>query len=197
MKMKSDFLLAGVGGQGTLLASDVLVEVGSRAGYEAKKSEIHGMAQRGGSVTSHVRWGEKVYSPFIGQGEADYFLAFEKLEAMRQVEAVRPGGVIIVNDYRIAPVSVSSGGAQYPDDEQIRAALLTVSSQVHFVPGIALAEELGNTRTSNVVLLGALSHFLDVPDEIWLEALVARVPARFVDVNKAAFLRGRDAVSGR
>jgi indolepyruvate ferredoxin oxidoreductase, beta subunit len=197
MKTKKDFLLAGVGGQGTLLASDILVEVGSRAGYEAKKSEIHGMAQRGGSVTSHVRWGEHVYSPFISKGEADYFLAFEKLEAMRQVEAVRPGGIIIVNDYRIAPVSVSSGGAEYPDDERIRQALLTVSSEVHFVPGIALATELGNTRTSNVVLLGALSKFLDVADEIWLEALTARVPARFVEVNKAAFLRGRDAVSGK
>jgi indolepyruvate ferredoxin oxidoreductase, beta subunit len=197
MKTKKDFLLAGVGGQGTLLASDILVEVGSRAGYEAKKSEIHGMAQRGGSVTSHVRWGEQVYSPFISKGEADYFLAFEKLEAMRQVEAVRPGGIIIVNDYRIAPVSVSSGGAEYPDDERIRQALLTVSSEVHFVPGLALATELGNTRTSNVVLLGALSKFLDVPDEIWLEALAARVPARFVEVNKAAFLRGRDAVSGQ
>jgi indolepyruvate ferredoxin oxidoreductase, beta subunit len=197
MKTKKDFLLAGVGGQGTLLASDILVEVGSRAGYEAKKSEIHGMAQRGGSVTSHVRWGEQVYSPFISKGEADYFLAFEKLEAMRQVEAVRPGGIIIVNDYRIAPVSVSSGGAEYPDDELIRQALLTVSSEVHFVPGIALATELGNTRTSNVVLLGALSKFLDVADEIWLEALTARVPARFVEVNKAAFLRGRDAVSGK
>lgn len=197
MKEKRDFLLAGVGGQGTLLASDVLVEVGSRAGYEAKKSEIHGMAQRGGSVTSHVRWGEKVYAPFIGKGEADYFLAFEKLEAIRQVEAVRPGGIIIVNDYRIAPVSVSSGGAEYPDDERIRQTLLTVSPEVHFVPGIALAEELGNTRTSNVVLLGALSRFLDVPVDAWLEALVARVPARFVEINKAAFLRGQEAVSGR
>jgi indolepyruvate ferredoxin oxidoreductase, beta subunit len=197
MKPKRDFLLAGVGGQGTLLASDVLVEVGSRDGYEAKKSEIHGMAQRGGSVTSHVRWGEKVYSPFIGKGEADYFLAFEKLEAIRQVEAVRPGGIIIVNDYRIAPVSVSSGGAEYPSDERIRQALMSVSSEVHFVPGVTLAEEVGNARTSNVVLLGALSQFLDVPADVWLEVLAARVPQRFVDLNKAAFLRGRDAVIGR
>jgi indolepyruvate ferredoxin oxidoreductase beta subunit len=191
---KRDFLLAGVGGQGTLLASDVLVEVGSRAGYEVKKSEIHGMAQRGGSVTSHVRWGEKVYSPFIGKGEADYFLAFEKLEAVRHVDSVRPGGIIVVNDYRISPVSVSSGGAQYPDDDTVRRILQQVSPEVHFVPGIALAEELGNARTSNVVLLGALSKFLDIAPEVWLEALVTRVPQRFIDVNEKAFLRGRETV---
>jgi indolepyruvate ferredoxin oxidoreductase beta subunit len=194
MRAKKDFLLAGVGGQGTLLASDVLVEVGSHAGYEAKKSEIHGMAQRGGSVTSHVRWGEKVYSPFIGKGEADYFLAFEKLEAVRHVESLRPGGIIIVNDYRISPVSVSSGGAEYPDDARVRSILEQVSPEVHFIPGLALAGELGNTRISNVVLLGALSRFLDVPVEIWIEALAARVPQRFIDINEQAFRRGRETV---
>lgn len=194
MRQKRDFLLAGVGGQGTILASDVLVDVGGRIGYDAKKSEIHGMAQRGGSVTSHVRWAETVYAPFIGEGEADYFLAFEKLEAVRHVSALKPGGLIIVNDYRIPPVSVSSGGAEYPTDEVVFQLLQQVSSDIHFVSGIRIAEELGNVRTGNVVLLGALSKFLDVPEDIWLEALVTRVPERFIDINKQAFLQGRKAV---
>lgn len=194
MEDKRDFLLAGVGGQGTILASNVLVGVGSRAGYQAKKSEIHGMAQRGGSVTSHVRWGEEVHSPFIGKGEADFFLAFEKLEAMRHVHAMKRGGVIIVNDYRIPPVSVSSGGAEYPDDSTVRSTLQQVSADVHFIPGVQIAEDLGNVRISNVVLLGALSKFLDVPLETWLEALTERVPERFIDVNWQAFRRGREAI---
>lgn len=194
MRQKNDFLLAGVGGQGTILASDVLVDVGGRIGYDAKKSEIHGMAQRGGSVTSHVRWAEEVYAPFIGEGEADYFLAFEKLEAVRHVSSLKPGGIIIVNDYRIPPVSVSSGGAEYPTDEVVRQLLQQVSSDIHFVSGIRIAEELGNARTSNVVLLGALSKFLDVSEDIWLEALAKRVPERFIDINKQAFLQGRKIV---
>jgi indolepyruvate ferredoxin oxidoreductase beta subunit len=194
MEGKWDFLLAGVGGQGTILASNVLVSVGSRAGYQAKKSEIHGMAQRGGSVTSHVRWGEEVHSPFIGKGEADYFLAFEKLEAMRHVHGMKPGGVIIVSDYRIPPVSVSSGGAEYPNDSTVRSTLQQVSTDVHFISGSQIAEDLGNVRISNVVLLGALSRFLDVPLKTWLEALAERVPERFIDINKKAFVRGREAI---
>ena len=194
MDKKQDFLLAGVGGQGTILASDVLVGVGSRVGFDAKKSEIHGMAQRGGSVTSHVRWGDKVFSSFIGEGEADYFVAFEKLEAARHVSGLKPGGAIVVNDYRIPPVSVSSGGAEYPDDDAILKALRSVSPDIHIIPGIQIAEEVGNVRTSNVVLLGALSRFLDVAEDIWLEVLAGRVPERFIEINKQAFLRGRDAI---
>ena len=194
MDKKQDFLLAGVGGQGTILASDVLVGVGSRVGFDAKKSEIHGMAQRGGSVTSHVRWGDKVFSSFIGEGEADYFVAFEKLEAARHASGLKPGGAIVVNDYRIPPVSVSSGGAEYPDDDAILKALRSVSPDIHIIPGIQIAEEVGNVRTSNVVLLGALSRFLDVAEDIWLEVLAGRVPERFIEINKQAFLRGRDAI---
>ena len=194
MEDAKDFLLAGVGGQGTILASDVLMAVGSLAGYETKKSEIHGMAQRGGSVTSHVRWGPVVYSPYIGKGEADYFLAFEKLEAFRHVASVRLGGLIIVNDYSIPPVSVSSGGAEYPSDEAVQSALRRVSDSIYFVPGVRLADELGNVRISNVVLLGALSRFLNIAPEIWLEALSGRVPERFVEINKQAFWKGRESV---
>ncbi len=190
---KHDFLLVGVGGQGTILASDVLAAAGLRAGYDVKKSEVHGMAQRGGSVTSHVRWAEQVYSPLIGRGEADLMLAFEKLEAVRFAGLLRPGAVVVVNDYAIPPVSVSIGGDSYPTDEEVRTALASVSPHVHFLPGIALAEKLGNARVNNVVLLGALSHFAEVDVEHWLSALAERVPARTLEINRAAFLAGRAA----
>ncbi|MDH7486305.1 MAG: indolepyruvate oxidoreductase subunit beta [Anaerolineae bacterium] len=190
-----NFLLAGVGGQGTILASDVLAQVGVRVGYEAKKAEVHGMAQRGGSVVSHVRWGEKVYSPLTAKGEVDILVAFEKLEALRTVEFLRPGGTVLVNDQAIIPITVTSGGAEYPDDERIRAVLAQVTDDVRWVDGIAIAGELGNARVANVVLLGALSALLDVPESIWLEVIEQRVPARTVDLNRQAFHRGRQAVT--
>ncbi len=193
---KHDFLLVGVGGQGTLLASDVLAATGLGAGYDVKKSEVHGMAQRGGSVSSHVRWAVHVFSPLIGRGEADFLLAFEKLEAIRFAHLVRPGAVVVVNDYRVPPVSVSGGSDVYPDDEQVRRVLAAVSSRVHFVPGMALAEGLGNVRANNIVLLGALSCFVEVGEETWLEAIAERVPARTLEVNRAAFLAGRKAAGG-
>lgn len=195
---KVNFLLAGVGGQGTILASDVLAAVGLQMGFDVKKSEVHGMAQRGGSVTSHVRWAAKVYSPLIGLGEADVFVSFEKLETLRHVEMLRPGALVLVNDYVISPLSVSSGSDQYPDDERIRAVLGCITSNYHWVSGVALAESLGNARANNVVLLGALSHFFgDVETEAWLNAVRERVPAKFVDLNERAFLAGREAMRER
>ena len=186
------FLLAGVGGQGTILASDILAAVGLRAGHDVKKSEVHGMAQRGGSVTTYVRWADTVHSPLIGPGEADYMLAFEKLEALRYVQMVRPGGVVLVNDYTISPLSVTSGNDSYPADQQVRATLAAATERIHFVPAMTLAEDLGNPRVNNVVLLGALSHFLsEVPVEVWLQALRERVPAKLVELNERAFLLGR------
>ena len=191
-----NFLLCGVGGQGTILASDVLTQVGVQAGYDAKKAEVHGMAQRGGSVTSHVRWAEKVYSPLIAKGEVDVLVAFEKLEALRHIEFLRPGGTVVVNDHEIIPITVTSGGAEYPDDEHIRSVLAQVTGDVRWVDGMTIAEELGNVRAANVVLLGALSSLLDVPESIWLEVIEKRVPARYVELNRSAFRRGREAVSG-
>lgn len=188
---KIDFLLVGVGGQGVLLASGILAEVGLRAGYDAKKSEVHGMAQRGGSVVSHVRWAEKVLSPLIGLGEVDYLLALEKLEALRYVEMLRPGGTVIVNDHSIPPVSVSSGSDEYPDDQRVWRVLSEVADDVQLVPGVELAEELGNARVSNVVMLGALSKFLDIALDIWLELIGERVPEKYVELNRQAFLKGR------
>jgi indolepyruvate ferredoxin oxidoreductase beta subunit len=190
--MKSlNFLLAGVGGQGTILASDVLAAVGLRSGQDVKKSEVHGMAQRGGSVTTY----DKVYSPLIGLGEADFYLAFEKLETLRYIEMLRPGGTVLVNDYTISPLSVSSGSDVYPDDERIKAIIGAVTPHLFLVPATALAETLGNARVNNVVLLGALSYFIaDVPAALWIEAIRERVPGKFADLNERAFVLGRDAV---
>jgi indolepyruvate ferredoxin oxidoreductase beta subunit len=191
--MKSiNFLLAGVGGQGTILASDVLAAVGMRSGHDVKKSEVHGMAQRGGSVTTYVRWGDKVYSPLIGLGEVDFFLAFEKLETLRYIEMLRPGETVLVNDHTISPLSVSSGSDVYPNDERIKAILGAVTPHFFLVPATALAESLGNDRVNNVVLLGALSHFVrDAPMALWVEAIRERVPLKFADLNERAFVLGR------
>ena len=134
MNQKIDFLLAGVGGQGTLLASDILAEIGLRAGYDVKKSEVHGMAQRGGSVTSHVRWADKVYAPLIGQGEVDYLLAFERLDGLRYVEQLRPDGTLVVSEHGIPPISVTAGKDEYPTDEQIRRVFGEVAGKVIWVP---------------------------------------------------------------
>jgi len=191
VKQKVDFLLAGVGGQGTLLASNVLAEIGLRAGYDVKKSEVHGMAQRGGSVTSHVRWADKVYAPLIGQGEVDYLLAFERLEALRYIEQLRPGGTVLVNEHTTPPVSVTAGKDTYPDDRSIRDTLAQVTANVQFVPAITVAEELGNARVANVVLLGALSARLEIPVEVWLTVITDMVPPKHVALNKTAFERGR------
>jgi indolepyruvate ferredoxin oxidoreductase beta subunit len=193
-----NFLVTGVGGQGALLASNILADVGVRAGYDVKKSEVHGMAQRGGSVTSTVRWGNKVYSPLIGQGEADYLLALEKLEALRYVGMLRPGGTAIVGDLGIPPLSVSSGDDVYPDDEQVRQVLSEVTDDYHLIPSVRLAGELGNARAHNVVLLGALSTFVDdVPPDVWLQSIEERVPKRFLELNKRAFQVGREARSSK
>jgi len=202
MKTKTtdiSFLLAGVGGQGTLLASNVLAYVGVRAGFDVKKAEVHGMAQRGGSVSSHMRWGDKIYSPLIGQGEVDYLVAFEKLEALRYVGMLHPGGTAIVGEMRIPPLSVSSGDDVYPDDKEVRRIVGEVTDDLHFIPSVRLAEEAGNVRAHNIVVLGALSNFIhQVPPEIWLEVISERVPKRFIKVNKRAFQVGRKAgLSGR
>jgi indolepyruvate ferredoxin oxidoreductase beta subunit len=185
--------LAGVGGQGTLLASNVLAQVGVRAGFDVKKAEVHGMAQRGGSVSSHLRWGERILSPLIGRGEVDCLVAFEKLEALRYVRMLRPGGSAFVGEMRIPPLSVSSGNDQYPDDEEVERILAIAAGNLHFIPSIRLAREVGNVRAHNIVVLGALSRFIgDVPPEIWLEVITEWVPTRFTEVNKQAFQAGRD-----
>ncbi len=189
-----NFMLVGVGGQGTLLASSILAEVGLRAGYDVKKSEVHGMAQRGGAVSSSVRWGDRVYSPLIAPGEVDVLIAFERVEALRHVDSLRPGGLLLVNDHAIVPVTVTSGDATYPSREEIIAALQQVTTDITFVPGVNIAAQLGNARANNVVLLGVLSRRLDVAREIWEQVIAARVPPKYKDLNLEAFARGRDLV---
>lgn len=189
----TNFLLVGVGGQGTLLASNVVAHVGVRAGFDVKKAEVHGMAQRGGSVSSHTRWGGRIRSPLIGRGEVDYLVAFERLEALRYVGMLRPGGTALVGDMRIPPLSVSSGSDVYPADAEVQQIVGEITEGLHFIPSIGLAEAAGNVRTHNVVVLGALSTFIDEVDpEIWLQVITEWVPKRFIEVNRRAFGAGRE-----
>ncbi|MHB8113989.1 MAG: indolepyruvate oxidoreductase subunit beta [Bellilinea sp.] len=190
-----NFALVGVGGQGTILASDVLAELGLRLGYDVKKAEVHGMSQRGGSVTSHLRWGVQVFSPIIPRGEADVLIAFEKLEAARFIDILKPGGLALVNDYAIKPLSVQTTGVPYPGDEILRERLAQVTPHAYWVKGIEIAEGLGNARAANMVLLGALSGLLDLDESQWNAVLEQRVPARFLDLNRQAFHAGREAVA--
>jgi indolepyruvate ferredoxin oxidoreductase beta subunit len=190
----TNFILAGVGGQGTLLASNVVAHVGVEAGFDVKKAEVHGMAQRGGSVNSHVRWGDKIYSPLIGPGEADYLVVLEKLEALRYLDMLRPGGAVLVGEMRIPPLSVSSGDDVYPDDDRVRRTIGERTDNLVWVPSIRLAEEVGNARAHNVVVLGALSTRIDsVPAEVWRQVIARWVPQRYVEVNMNAFEAGRQA----
>ena len=202
MRDTINFLLAGVGGQGTILASDVLVNVGLAAGYATKQAEVHGMSQRGGSVTSFVRWGKQVHSPLVGAGEVDVFLAFEKAEALRSLNQLRAGALALVNLAAIEPVTVTSGGQTYPDDETMRQKIAQVTSSVVYIDGEAIASGLGNIRAANVVLLGALSALMereglagtDLAAGTWLDVITARVPPKYVELNRQAFHAGRQAV---
>jgi len=185
----TNILMAGVGGQGTLLASEILSEVLMQAGYDVKKAEVHGMAQRGGSVVSHVRFGKKVYSSIIPEGEVDVLFGFELLETYRYLPLVKESGAVVVNNLKIAPPSVALGKRDYPTD--VAAKLKELVANVHVVDGLQLAEQAGNSRTVNTVLLGALSNTLEPTHEQWLAAIKSLVPERFLDVNLKAFELGR------
>lgn len=193
MQKKSiNFLLAGVGGQGTLLASDIVAEVGLRIGLDTKKSEVHGMAQRGGAVVSHVRWGEKVASPLIEKGKVDYFIAQETLEALRWIEYLRPGGTVILSKQNLPPISTVFGQDVYPDEEKTLDAIGRVAGKILYLDAVKVAEELGNRRTANSVLLGALSALLDVDSQDWLVVIEEKVPQKHKEVNRKAFVAGRE-----
>jgi len=186
----TNILLAGVGGQGTLLASEVLSEALMLAGHDVKKSEIHGMSQRGGSVTSHVRFGSKVYSPLIPEGEVDILFGFELLETYRCLPMLRSGGAIVVNDLKIIPAPVAMGREIYP--EGIPAKLAAAFPDTKVVNGMELALQAGNVRTVNIALLGVLARRLDLPDSAWRRALERQVPERFLEENLSAFDLGRN-----
>ncbi|MHB8708436.1 MAG: indolepyruvate oxidoreductase subunit beta [Desulfuromonadales bacterium] len=185
----TNILLVGVGGQGILLASEILAETFMLAGFDVKKSEIHGMSQRGGSVVSHVRFGREVFSPTVPEGEADILFGFELLEAYRYLPLLRPEAKIVVNDYRIPPPSVLLGQASYPDDlaERIHARF----ADTLLVDGLHLAQQAGDARAANTVLLGAVSTRLTIDESIWLEALEKMVPKKALEINRKAFQSGR------
>lgn len=185
----TNILLVGVGGQGILLASEILSEAAMLAGFDVKKSEIHGMSQRGGSVVSHVRYGSKVHSPIVPEGEGDILFGFELMETCRSLPLVKPGGTVVANDLQISPPAVLMGLEPYPAD-------LTMRIQDRFpgfllVDGQKLASAAGNVRAANTVLLGAVSKRLDIAEEFWLKALEKMVPFRALDVNIRAFQTGR------
>jgi indolepyruvate ferredoxin oxidoreductase beta subunit len=185
--------LAGVGGQGILLASEVLCQAFLDGGYDVKKSEVHGMAQRGGSVTTHLRFGSRVYSPLIEPGTADLLIAFEKLEALRFVHMLRPDGVAVVNTQEIPPAPVSAGQERYPERiaERLRAAV----ARVHLVDALTAALDLHEMRAVNMIMTGAASHFLPLPESAYETSLRERLPAKYLDVNLKAFQVGRALVA--
>lgn len=187
-------VVCGVGGQGVLTASDIISIIAFKGGYDVKKSEVHGMAQRGGSVISEVRFGEKVYSPLISGGMADYILSFEKLEALRNLPRLKKGGIVICNDYEIEPTSVLMGEKNYPDD--IEERIKATGVELTMVNGLELAERAGNLRTVNTVLLGALARKLSFSKELWIEATLERVPEKTYDVNRKAFELGYKVKGG-
>ena len=181
--------LAGVGGQGILLASEVLCEAFLLSGYDVKKSEVHGMAQRGGAVTTHLRFGKKVYSPLIEPGTADLLVAFEKMEALRFAHYLSAGGAALVNAQEILPPSVSTGKERYPS--RIEERLREFTPNLFVVDALAAALSLHEVRAVNIVMVGAASHFLPLAEEIYIEALRATLPAKIVEVNVRAFRAGR------
>ena len=183
-------MIVGVGGQGSLLASKLLGRLLLARGYDIKVSEVHGMSQRGGSVVTYVRFGDKVYSPVIDKGEADFIVSFELLEAARWTEFLKPDGKIITNTQQINPMPVIIGAATYPEDllGKMRAEGLDVDA----LDALTLAEQAGSSKAVNLVLMGRLSKYFDIPEEEWLAAIEASVPPKFLELNKTAFRLGAD-----
>lgn len=185
----TNILLVGVGGQGILLASEILSEAFMQAGYDVKKSEIHGMSQRGGSVVSHVRYGKEVHSPIVPEGEGDILFGFEIMETYRSLPLLKSGASVVANDLCIQPPSVLLGQETYPTDLPEKIAALF--PKFLLVDGQGLAAEAGNVRAANTVLLGAVSKRLDIADECWIKALEKMVPRKALEVNLKAFQLGR------
>ena len=186
----TSIMIVGVGGQGTLLASKLLGNVLLRQGFDVKLSEVHGMSQRGGSVVTYVRIGEKVYSPLITKGEADYILSFELLESARWISHLKKGGQLVTNTHQTPPMPVITGAAEYPRDivEKLRARANVIA-----LDALPLAEQAGSARAVNVVLIGVLSKLMPFDESVWREAIAETVPKKFLEVNLRAFELGRSA----
>jgi indolepyruvate ferredoxin oxidoreductase beta subunit len=193
---KLDLLVTGAGGQGIILASDIIGETAIAAGYDVKKTDTLGMAQRGGSVLSNVRIARQVWAPLIKRGEVDILLALEKLEAARWAYYLRPGGIAIVNNKALPPLSVSLGNARYPSDEEITNILKQRTDRVYFIDATRRAKELGNIRTLNMFMLGCASLFMPFKVQVWKDSISQRLPASIRQINITAFDRGRKEVKG-
>ncbi|MBR5774101.1 MAG: indolepyruvate oxidoreductase subunit beta [Clostridia bacterium] len=191
MAQVKNILIVGVGGQGTLLASKLMGKCFVDKGYDVKVSEVHGMSQRGGSVVTYVRYGDKVYSPVIEKGEADIIIAFEQLEAARWLEYLKPDGILIANTQRIDPMPVIMGAAKYPENilEKLHAKNIKVIS----VDALDLAVKAGNSKSTNVVLLGVTAKFLGFERDMWIDIIRSTVPEKMLDVNVKAFDLGYNA----
>ena len=189
----TNIFLSGVGGQGTILASNILGEVFMGAGYDVKKAEVHGMAQRGGDVTTHFRFGKKVYAPLIKYGDVDYLVSFEELEAIRYINWVKPTGKILINRQKILPPAVSLGQMEYPED--VASTFRTYfKDNVHVIDGQEIARTLGNTQAANVVIIGAFSNFFpEIKDEQWIDAIKSLLAPKLHDLNVKAFYAGRQS----
>ena len=188
--MTTNVMIVGVGGQGSLLASKLLGAVLTEEGYDVKVSEVHGMSQRGGSVVTYVRFGDKVYSPIITEGEADYILSFEKLEAARFARYLKKGGEILVNTQEIDPMPVITGAAEYPSD--ILNELKNKGVKIDETDALSVAEQAGSTKAVNIVLLSRFAKKFSVPKEKWLAAIEKTVAPKFAEMNKKAFEMGYD-----
>ena len=190
--MTKNIMIVGVGGQGTLLTSRIIGKAAANAGLDVKISEVHGMAQRGGSVVTFVRFGDKVYEPVVEEGQADVIIAFEKLEAARYAHFLKKDGVLIVNDCRIDPMTVVIGQSSYPENiiENLKLA-----HEVYALDALKLALSLGNSKVLNSVVLGFASKFIGFSEESWLDTVASTVPPKTVDINKAAFISGAKARS--
>ena len=187
----TNILLVGVGGQGIILASEIMADVFVEAGFDVKKSEVHGMAQRGGSVSTHVRFGPKVFSPLIKEGEVDIFMAFEELEALRYLNFLGPQPAILLNEQRLNPPSVSLGKENYP--EKAEEILSRRARQFKKIPGRELALKAGDARAVNIVLLGALYSILSIPEKNWTDNILRRFPPKVQKINLEAFRLGEKA----
>ena len=187
--MTKNIMIVGVGGQGSLLASKLLGHLLLTQGYDVKVSEVHGMSQRGGSVVTYVKFGEKVYSPVIDKGQADFIVSFEKLEAARYVEYLKESGRIVMNTQEIDPMPVITGAAQYPENLVEKIENLGIS--VDALDCLSLAEQAGSSKAVNIVLMGRLSKYFDIPVEKWQKAIEECVPKKFLELNRKAFLLGR------
>jgi indolepyruvate ferredoxin oxidoreductase beta subunit len=192
----TNIFLSGVGGQGTILASNILAEVFLKAGYDVKKAEVHGMAQRGGDVTTHFRFGKKVYSPLIKYGDVDFLLSFELLEALRYINWMKPDGRIVINRQKILPPGVSLGTAKYPDNVE-KVFKKYFKENVHVIDGQEIARKLGNTQAANVVLVGAFSNFFpEIKEEQFIDAIKALLAPKLHELNVKAFHEGRKILAG-